>query len=111
MVPIFKSGTSTDLTNYSPILSYFSKIFEKVIFKCVIIIINHMIDFIDKYDILYKHQFGFMKSHSIQQALIRLIDKISKAIDKGKCNRSLLDLIQYCNHTILKKKIQIDYGF
>ena len=45
-----------------------------------------MIDFIDKYDIPYKYQFDFRKSHSTQQALICLIYKISKAIDKGRNN-------------------------
>ena len=52
VIPIFKSGPTTELSNYRPIsiLSYFSKIFEKVLY-------NHLIDFIDKLNILYRFQF------------------------------------------------------
>ena len=58
------------------ILTYFSKIFKKIIY-------NDIIDFIDKYDILYKYQFDFRWKHSTQHALIVLVDKITRAIDNG----------------------------
>ena len=53
VIPIFKNGDKTDITNYRPIsvLSFFSKIFEKTINNC-------LIKLIDKHDILYKYQFG-----------------------------------------------------
>ena len=46
VIPIFKNGDKTDLTNYRPIsvLSFFSKIFEKTMNNC-------LIKFIDKHDI------------------------------------------------------------
>ena len=49
VIPIYKSGDKTLLSNYRPIsiLNSFSKIFEKVIY-------NHLIDFIDKNNIIYK---------------------------------------------------------
>ena len=78
VIPVFKSGPSTEISNYRPIsvLSFFSKIFEKVLY-------NHLIIFIDKHNILYKFQFGFRKGHSTQQALITLVHKLTKALDIG----------------------------
>ena len=31
--------------------------------------------------IIYKYQFGFRQKHSIQQAIISLVDKITKSLD------------------------------
>ena len=79
VIPIFKNGDKTDITNYRPIsvLSFFSKFFEKTINNC-------LIKFIDKHDILYKYQFGFRKSHSTSHAIISLVEKINNALDSGK---------------------------
>ena len=79
VIPIFKNGDKTDITNFSPIsvLSFFSKIFEKTINNC-------LIKFVDKHDILYKYQFGFRKSHSTSHAIISLVEKINNALDSGK---------------------------
>ena len=51
VVPIFKSGDSSKITNYRPIsvLSFFSKVFERVMY-------NHITDFIDSLNVLYKYQ-------------------------------------------------------
>ena len=59
VVPIFKSGDSSKITNYRPIsvLSFFSKVFERVMY-------NHIIGFIDSLNVLYKYQFGFRHSDS-----------------------------------------------
>ena len=79
VIPIFKYGDKTDITNYRPIsvLSFFSKVFEKTINNC-------LIKFIDNHDILYKYQFGFRKSHSTSHAIISLVEKINNALDSGK---------------------------
>ena len=79
VIPIFKNGDKTDITNYRPIsvLSFFSKIFEKTMNNC-------LIKFIDKHDILYKYQFGFRKSHSTSHAIISLVEKINNALDSGQ---------------------------
>ena len=78
VVPIFKSGDSSKLTNYRPIsvLSFFSKVFERVMY-------NHISDFIDYLNILYKYQFGFRQKHSTQHAIITLVNKITSSLDTG----------------------------
>ena len=73
VVPNFKVGASNKITNYRPIsvLSFFSKVFEKIIY-------NHLIDFMDHNDILYGYQFGFRKGHST------LVNKIQSClVDAG----------------------------
>ena len=45
---------------------------------------NRLIDFIDKSQILSKHQYGFRKNRSTELAIIELVDKITKGIDQEK---------------------------
>ena len=79
VIPIFKKGDAKIMSNYRPIslLSIFNKIMEKLIHK-------RMVAFLDKYSILYKHQFGFRKYHSTTLALIETLDQIYTWIDKGE---------------------------
>ena len=42
-----------------------------------------MINYINKYKLLYPFQFGFQKNHSKNMALITLVDKISDALENG----------------------------
>ena len=67
VVPIFKSGDSSKIMNYRPIsvLSFFSKIFEKVMY-------NHISDFIESVNVLFKIQFGFRQRQSTQLWLTKL---------------------------------------
>ena len=78
VVPIFKSGDPSKITNYRPIsiLSFFSTIFERVMY-------NHITDFIDSLNVLFKYQFGFRHKHSTQQAIITLVNKITSSLDTG----------------------------
>ena len=64
VVPIFKAGNSSDLTNYRPIsvLTFFAKVFEKIVY-------NKVMDFISENNVLYDHQYGFRKGRSTQQAI------------------------------------------
>ena len=66
------------LKNYRPIsiLPFFSKVFEKIV-------ANHVIEFLDKHNILYEKQFGFRKCHSTSHAIITLVEKVSRALDSG----------------------------
>ena len=65
VIPIYKSGDKTSIENYRPIsvLSIFSKFFEKIMY-------NHLINFVNKHNILYKYQFGFKKRHSTNHAIL-----------------------------------------
>ena len=104
VIPIYKSGYTMELNNYRPIsvLNIFSKIFERLMY-------NRLINFLDKYNILYQNQFGFRQGHSTHHALIALVDKITKSLD----NRDIvigvfLDLkkaFDTVNHKILLKKL------
>ena len=78
MVPIFTSGDSSKITNYRPIsvLSFFSKVIERVMY-------NHITDFIDSLNVLYKYKSGFRHKHSTQQAIIALVNKITSSFDTG----------------------------
>jgi hypothetical protein len=107
-VPIFKAGDDKQFTNYRPvsILPVFSKILERVMY-------NRLIDFLDKYKILYELQFGFRKGRSTEQALITLVDKVSSAIDSGDFVVGIfLDFskaFDTVNHDILISKLE-HYG-
>ena len=62
IIPIYKSGLNNDFTNYRPIslLSSFSKLLEKLVAQ-------QMFKFINKYKILYSHQYGFRPKHDTTQ--------------------------------------------
>ncbi len=79
VIPIFKTGDEDLIQNYRPIsvLSFFSKIFEKVVAQ-------HVVNFLDKNDMLYEHQYGFRQNHSTSHAIITLVDRVTKALDNGK---------------------------
>ena len=54
-------------------LSFYSKVFDKLMY-------NKLYNFIEANDILYSHQYGFRRGHSTQQAIITLIDKMTKSV-------------------------------
>ena len=104
VVPIFKSGDPSLLTNYRPIsiLSFFSKVFKRIVY-------DYLFDFICTNNILYDYQFGFRPKHSTQQAIITLIDKITKSLENGDIVISLfIDLkkaFDTVDHRILLRKL------
>ena len=108
VVPIFKAGDSSALTNYRPIsvLTFFAKVFEKIVY-------NKLLNFISDNNILYDHQYGFRKGRSTQQAIITLVDKITKSQDIGDIVITLLiDLkkaFDTIDHRILLRKLY-SYG-
>ena len=78
VVPIFKSGDSSNINNYRPIsiLPFFSKIYERLMY-------NNVFNFMYEKELIYKYRFGFCQTHSTQQAMITLVDKITKSLDSG----------------------------
>ena len=75
-VPIFKSGSKSELNNYRPISiqSVFSKILEKIV--------NTQLDtFINTNNIIINNQFGFQKQKSTTSAIMKLTDYILHAFD------------------------------
>ena len=65
--------------NYRPVslLSIFSKIFEKMMYK-------RLVEFLEKQQILYSKQFGFRKKHSTYMPIMLLVDKLVRAMEKGE---------------------------
>ena len=44
---------------------------------------NNVFNFMNEKELIYKYQFGFCQKHSTQQAIISIVDKITKSIYSG----------------------------
>lgn len=106
--PIFKSGDPCLLDNYRPIstLSVFSKVFE-------VLLVNRLLNFFGRHNLLYKFQYGFRQSCSTETALVELVDFITKEVDCKKIVGALfIDLkkaFDTLDHDILLAKLN-SYG-
>ena len=104
-VPIFKCGDPKLCDNYRPIslVCTISKILEKMVHTNLI---NHL----EINDLLYKHQYGFLKGRSTEQNLLHVVNFISNALNSGNfCKGIFLDLkkaFDVCSHYILFKKLK-----
>lgn len=76
--PILKKGNGKCCENYRPIsvLPSMSKVFEKAV-------LNRLWTFLDKYNIIFKNQHGFVKNRSTTSAMFALIDDIVANLDEG----------------------------
>ena len=76
--PIHKGGPKDVLGNYIPIsvLPIFSKILEEIMNE-------QLIGFLDKYKIIYKHQYGFQKTKSTSSAMLDLISKVLQSFEES----------------------------
>jgi hypothetical protein len=73
---------------------------------------KRLISYLDKFNILYDYQFGFRPNHSTTQATLLIVDKIQKAIEKGKFSCGIfLDFSKAfdTDHQILLSKLSY-YG-
>ena len=109
VIPVFKKGDPAEATNYRPIsiLSQFSKIFEKLLFI-------RIINYLEKYDLLSKDQYGFRKNSSTVHAITNIHNGLMTNIDKGLYNCCLfLDLSEAfdtVDHLILLRKLEYNFG-
>lgn len=79
VVPVYKSGSETDVNNYRPIsvLPLVSKIFE----KCMYV---RLLNFLTKYNVLSKYQFGFQRSKNTSDALLNFVEHIYNNLNDKK---------------------------
>ena len=104
VIPIFKSGDKSNVTNYRPIsiLPVFSKIFERIIY-------NQLYKFLEKFNILHDNQYGFRKQRSTSQAILDYMQSIYEGLDGGDLVVSIfLDfskVFDSIDHKILLKKL------
>lgn len=111
IVPIYKSGDSMMPVNYRPIniLPDFSKIFELCIY-------NRVSDFLRRFNIIDKNQFGFQRGSGALSAVVAVLDEIKNSLDSSNrniCACLFLDVTKAFDtipHEILMNKLY-RYGF
>lgn len=110
VIPIYKSSDKHLFTNYRPIslLSSFSKLLEKVV-------ANQLFAFLNKFKLLYAHQYGFRKAHSTSHPIIHFLKKIYESLEKKEPEYTLTIFIDLkkafdtVDHSILLEKLN-SYG-
>ena len=105
-IPVFKGkGNNLEACNYRPIslLSNINKIFEKLMYI-------RLYSFFNKYNCIYKQQFGFRQHHSTIHALIDLTESIRQALDNNEFAVGVFIDLQKAfdtvDHKILLKKLE-----
>ena len=78
VTPVFQAGNENKVGNYRPIsvLPCFSKILERIMY-------NRLFKYLTNNEILYKKQFDFREGHSMEHAIMQLIDNINSSFEKN----------------------------
>jgi len=103
VAPIYKKGEKNDLNNYRPIsvLTQFNQLFERLLSK-------RFLSFFEKFNVITKKQFGFLKKHCTEHAILDLKEYIISRLEKNEVMAILfLDLqkaFDTVSHDILLKK-------
>ena len=101
---MYKEGDKNGINNYRPItvLSQFNQLFEHLLAK-------RYLNFFEKFNIITKKQFGFLKKHCTEHAILDLKEYIMKNLDNKEVTAVLfLDLqkaFDTVNHDILLQKL------
>ena len=84
VIPVYKSGCPTEPGNYRPIsLSSIAKIFERVI-------LNRMVSFVERNNLIMSTQFGFRHKHSTIHPILDLITESYQNIEEKRFSTMLL---------------------
>ena len=108
VAPIHKDDDKNDVNNYRliSVLTQFNELFERLLSK-------RLLSFFDKFKLITKKQFGFLKKHSTEHAILDLKEYLLKNLDKKNVTALLfLDLqkaFDTVSHDILLKKLR-HYG-
>lgn len=105
VTPIYKEDKKNDVNNYRPISQINS--FAKLLEHCLK---NRLTHFLDKYNILSKNQFGFIKGSSTENAIHKLCTLVNTNLNNSKkCITVFLDLAKAFDtipHSLLLEKLE-----
>ena len=105
VVPLYKKGDDSNLSNYRPISLLLSiyKIFVKVL-------LEQLTTYLDNNNLIHNHQYGFRKRHSAEYTALNIVDYLNYEMDLKRTPINLyLDLskaFDSLSHKILISKLK-----